>query len=380
VQGLGDGLLVDQCSVNGNVLGLLVDGCTGGTVSNWIGASITVKRSDAVVISAMHSETITPINLHDSNVIVRDCWLRSDEAHAIEMINFNDGRNIVSLENISFIYYLDAVPSPFSQDDVKLSAGGTAVSFKNCHRRTMQSGGISNTEQYGIRVIDHLDAGVDNFNNYSHLHSLDGFIETGNNVSLNKQAIFTDTVNTSLLGGITGLTTKTVWNEASDTYFYRASYVYDPVRMVGKGGSGGEVSQALTNGGDGMLLRILTGSTRSTKALCRIFRGTTTEMYSEYVDIPMIAIQYAYDRGGDCSGYEWISRTPGGADNLQDLAEFELNHNSFVGWATAAPTLGTWVIGDRMYNRGPSAGGTMGWVNTTGGSPGTWKTFGAITA
>lgn len=27
----------------------------------------------------------------------------------------------------------------------------------------------------------------------------------------------------------------------------------------------------------------------------------------------------------------------------------------------------------------PTAGGVMGWVCTTAGSPGTWKTFGAIT-
>ena len=47
---------------------------------------------------------------------------------------------------------------------------------------------------------------------------------------------------------------------------------------------------------------------------------------------------------------------------------------------SAAPTGGTWAVGDRVYNTSPTAGGTMGWVCTTAGTPGTWKTFGAITA
>lgn len=57
--------------------------------------------------------------------------------------------------------------------------------------------------------------------------------------------------------------------------------------------------------------------------------------------------------------------------------------NSFdrrVMYGTAAPTGGTWSVGDIMYNLTPVAGGALGWVCTTGGAPGTWKTFGDIAA
>jgi len=47
---------------------------------------------------------------------------------------------------------------------------------------------------------------------------------------------------------------------------------------------------------------------------------------------------------------------------------------------TAAPTTGTWGQGDVVYDTTPSASGFMGWVCVTAGSPGTWKTFGAISA
>lgn len=47
---------------------------------------------------------------------------------------------------------------------------------------------------------------------------------------------------------------------------------------------------------------------------------------------------------------------------------------------SAAPTSGAWAQGDIVWNIGASAGGKVGWVCTTAGSPGTWKPFGAIDA
>lgn len=49
-------------------------------------------------------------------------------------------------------------------------------------------------------------------------------------------------------------------------------------------------------------------------------------------------------------------------------------------FATAAPSTGQWRLGDIVYNATPVAGGTIGWVCTATGTPGTWKTFGAIAA
>lgn len=47
---------------------------------------------------------------------------------------------------------------------------------------------------------------------------------------------------------------------------------------------------------------------------------------------------------------------------------------------TAAPTTGSWVGGDMVYTTAPTAGGFVGWICTASGTPGTWKTFGAISA
>lgn len=40
---------------------------------------------------------------------------------------------------------------------------------------------------------------------------------------------------------------------------------------------------------------------------------------------------------------------------------------------SAVPSSGTWARGDMVFHADPSAGGPMGWMCVTGGTPGTWK-------
>ena len=49
-------------------------------------------------------------------------------------------------------------------------------------------------------------------------------------------------------------------------------------------------------------------------------------------------------------------------------------------WAAAAPVAGTWVQGDVVWNTGVVAAGSPGWVCTSGGIPGTWKTMANVSA
>lgn len=60
------------------------------------------------------------------------------------------------------------------------------------------------------------------------------------------------------------------------------------------------------------------------------------------------------------------------SNKMIDLDGHSITYNS------AAPTSGTWRVGDIVYNSAPSASGTIGWVCVTAGAPGTWKTFGTI--
>ena len=63
------------------------------------------------------------------------------------------------------------------------------------------------------------------------------------------------------------------------------------------------------------------------------------------------------------------------------IGQHYFGNNSQMLWrgiSASAPATGAYLQGDIIYNSAPSAGGYIGWVCTTSGSPGTWKTFGAI--
>lgn len=60
---------------------------------------------------------------------------------------------------------------------------------------------------------------------------------------------------------------------------------------------------------------------------------------------------------------------------------WEVYNGKKVLWRTTqAPTTGSWTRGDVAYQTNPSAGGNVGWVCITSGSPGVWKAFGTIEA
>lgn len=52
----------------------------------------------------------------------------------------------------------------------------------------------------------------------------------------------------------------------------------------------------------------------------------------------------------------------------------------YRGEASAAPSAGAWLRGDILYNDLPSPGGPVGFICVSSGTPGTWKSFGTISA
>ena len=47
-------------------------------------------------------------------------------------------------------------------------------------------------------------------------------------------------------------------------------------------------------------------------------------------------------------------------------------------WASGPPTLGTWVVGDIVYNNAAASGVPPAWMCSVAGTPGTWKALANI--
>ena len=71
------------------------------------------------------------------------------------------------------------------------------------------------------------------------------------------------------------------------------------------------------------------------------------------------------------------------ANGVSDITTSTWNIAQNVGvplqsYGSATPTSGTYPQNFIVWNTNPTSGGYIGWVCTTGGTPGTWKTFGLI--
>jgi hypothetical protein len=104
------------------------------------------------------------------------------------------------------------------------------------------------------------------------------------------------------------------------------------------------------------------------------------------LEVPVNKMQWGFNiTGADCHF---------GFNVCSNMANKELNLDStkrIFGWdprnlprrevqGVSAPTTGTWFRGDIVWDTTPDAAQKIGWVCTAGGSPGTWKAFGAIDA
>jgi hypothetical protein len=77
-----------------------------------------------------------------------------------------------------------------------------------------------------------------------------------------------------------------------------------------------------------------------------------------------------------------LTTTETDADGFFVAGRICTRENKRLVWETASavPTVGSWIQGDRANFTAPTAGGFVGGVCVSTGTPGTWKTYGAISA
>lgn len=89
-----------------------------------------------------------------------------------------------------------------------------------------------------------------------------------------------------------------------------------------------------------------------------------------HTDVDHIAVMAASGTA-DLRISSFCLRTPQAGGQASVWTPFP--ENAVLPVATQAPASGTWNAGQVVYHGAPSSGNPMGWVCTTGGSPGTWK-------
>ena len=92
-----------------------------------------------------------------------------------------------------------------------------------------------------------------------------------------------------------------------------------------------------------------------------------------------VNLTIANNRFTDCNTYNYLVR---GSTNkvlwqpTNDMASTNVNRSIMYG--NAIPTVGDYTQGDIIFNIGASSGNAIGWVCTSSGTPGTWKSIGTV--
>jgi len=380
--GLGDSIIIERChfpysasNPSGTPLGIKVNKSLGGRISEVIGGDMYMVESK-IEIANCHLET-AQVKMLGGNMTIRSSYLSPTTRVPILLNAVSANGNQCILDDVEF-GYLSGSDQEYSGAQIEIE-NKVSLIVKNSYRRYTNVNSIDKIQEMGI-LVDKFGAGAfTEWNDFSYTYSQNGKIYPGHKVENEFKLLSTS----NSLDGLSSIGTDATedWELSSATYYYEVQQIIDDTRRVARNSINPELSVALTLDGDGSRLIVSFGN-RPVTGILRFYRGTSTGSYDYYVDIPILNASAFYDNGNKLNGFVWLSRTAGGVDALSGAAEehYIAEGERVIARATGLPTAGTWTRGDRIYRTSPTAGGKIGRVCVTAGTPGTWKDFGVIDA
>ena len=390
----GDGVLIDQVGMSHEPTDtdrpklVYLRFKNGATLSNLINGDIYVQDSHGVDISALHHET-GHVTFDNASGQLRNAVLymrgaaSGDQAGTPLTVTVSEASATsfkaqqVTIADVAFAYTMQLI-GDYPTDgtaNFQITANGGAtnrgrVSIRNAYRW------IGSDTNQANNVTSGITCGHTDFDSYSHLASVHSDYDAGAwSISGDLPAL----ASSSGLDSVSNTDSSRPWGAASGTYYYKVVNYHDTRRGLGRVGSS-EQSVALTNGGNGAAL-VLNSASRC-RSMIRVYRGTATGSYDEYVDVPFMSGGRLYDAGDEVNGFPWVARSAGAVDSVNanldagySLRPGETGAASdaygrvevFARSLSTAPTVGSWRRGDVIY--GPptvtAAGVQVGWRRIT---------------
>lgn len=365
--------------------------CCGGLFSSCIGGHYKIKECDAIKIETAHLEfkdNNHAIEIINSHVTIENSQLRNDGA-TYECIHVNDDaaiehdtvltvRNNTFMKNLSdsstgyreiYITNLKTTSKIYLEDNELLLGDWNSTSDPKAW---------DDITSMGIRLRSAIGALDTVLTNTWPIHSQNVVIYSNAGTwkchPKDTALITTRAFSTPVISAAVTVTRPTS-DLSTTTYYYRVG-IANP--FYSHSVASAETSIAVTNP-DSVRLTV-TGVSPGT--MVRVLRGTSADTYIREAYIPVTGDTLVlWDTGTHVNRYVW---SVGSYTHITTASAYAGTYNAItsnrVVYGSAAPTNGSWSVGDRMYDTGVTAGGYIGWVCTTAGSPGTWKTFGAVTA
>nr|DAP03387.1 MAG TPA: hypothetical protein [Caudoviricetes sp.] len=385
---LGDSLRISDSDLHQEKL--YIEQCSGGVLENILNAHTTINKCNAMTLTNFHNEDSSiiiknsSVSLNDSIIFFRYEGFKNGRI-PLSIIKdnnqyFSNNNKHCSINNVLIAYDVNMSQLPNDYTSTWFDARINCKCTINGFYRISNFNGESGTRVYSCPSISFDGVNVLNdFSDYpsNAIHS----IILGNKI-IDSISSFNSGDYGSMYMGSTG---ASKWKEASGTYYYFIVYLWgNKNNMMKSYYASGELSISVTYGGACPLI----GNKRLGDSLCgtvRLYRGTSPNTYTHYVDIPITSFESITDLGFYVStGDRWNTRVSGTKDDTNSQSNYSTmtlssEGNSII-YGTAIPTHGTWKKGDKIINSNPTAGGYEGWVCINAGTPGTWKGYGLIQA
>ena len=348
--------------------GIYISSSHGCNIENVINGSIYVTSSDLVTIKNWHCEygqlTVwgnSKVRLTDSEMYVRDnttpiiLKLGNNKADA------NNNSNPAIIENTRFLYYKNLSSYNFNTIDINIQDWAEQIFINNVYRQFE----TENRQQVSCTGITLYDGTNYIYNPYNNVEVY------GRKLIKQKVHLFNTAAN--ILNNPSS-TTVIEWNLTAGTYYYKAINVGDETRKIGATSNEKNITLSDTTKG----VSISVNNNLGYGNILRLYRGTTTNSYTEYVDIPNPKSSILYDNGYSVNGFKWTTITATSTPTYNNINNIEYYEDNVVCYAKAYASVGTWVQGDRIYRLNPANGLDMGKLCLEAGTPGTWYSFGTI--
>jgi hypothetical protein len=282
----------------------------------------------------------------------------------------NDGSPYASMankscliENYNINYYegRTSLPLSYSADVFDAYINGNAV-ITNFFRVT-NYGNSTYMTGTAVRITKDGTSSFDDYNTCP-ANSISSVIVNGKVTSTNQS--INSGIPSILYIGTSGRT----FNEAAATYYYKAIVMLGDTRCL-LATSTSIAQLSITVSATLIAPSINNPTLRSGNSYTlRLYRGTSSGNYNYVVDIPFTAFDTVIDYGFFTNtGHYWKLRGTSGAIDLFNIATsasiFTQNADGTkVVKLAAAPTYGTWVVGDKIDKLTPDAT-NIGWICTS---------------
>ena len=366
ISGSGDGLLINQLhfstgSFNENESvyrnGIFITSCNGGKLTNIINSNIEIHNSSELIIENYHSESGIFSISNSSLTLKNSSFLNTKNNHFITLGTssdaYNQRCNKITLDNVYFSFSNTKDFRPQKQIfDINV-LDNSLINIRNCFRRC-------GTSLLGISIARNGES-FKNFNKLSSKSSLNCNIiadKVLNDYSFNTFGGNQNTIFNLSEGNVN-------WNSSVGTYYYIFQVLFDEDRKLST------ISNEVSFTNTGKSINFNRGSYSITNCMLRIYRGTQSDVYTHFVDLP---IMYDWnnvltDFGNDIGGYYWNSLPS--SINKEDLIsnnnpcnQIEINNISIKAYMGTKPmkTKGVWKKGDRVYNNFTGSEYVPGWI------------------